>query len=679
MSWSDVVQNVVQKYSVEDDGATTTLTNLASSAIGVASTLASVEYTYNRVMGIIGRGQSLLMSAVSMGAQRSELELTIAGTLRAYEVSGAKMSEINSRFTAGTQEWRDATIDAFNVAQQRASGVLAQINRDADALPGEAEQYLQTFQTMMPAALATTRRSLEEITALSNLSTAVGLVNQEDAPQVGRDMMLLMQGSAGMDNRFWRTIQALVHNPGRDNWANLTQEQRNAMLARDPNAGSRRWTGGNNRAVQAGEFNRWQGEQRFEAIRRALEVYKPLLDRMSHTWSTQMGTLEAGVSRIKRIMAMPVFEAALNFVTKLNEKFGPITERLGRIGAVFTNYIAQGMELVTSKIDWLWKKAADIGQRLWNSEELAVIVNLANYVYSALSPLLSGGDNQLGLIAAVFGTAGAVATQILQDPRLLTVVRQLATTIEYIVDRISPFVGAAGRFQTVLSKFIMSGLMVAVQAFDILVRGVYHTWSIIKGFATVIWTILTPIFEVFGAIFGRVNNVGDVFLTILRGLVFVAQLLVAYIGTVIATFALVSSIIFEVLVGPIVMLGRAVVFVVEQIQSAMRRFIPGSSAAISGLTEGLRETFSSPQFMNDIRAAIAGMSKVPKSGADNERDKQPTPHVGQDFRYSRFDITQRFAEGFDPDRVASAFADELQALSENRLESGFQPAFSTAG
>ena len=676
MGWSDVVQNVVQRYSVEDAGATSTLTDLASSAIGVASTLGAIEYTYSRVMNLIGRGQSMIMSAVQLGTARSELELTIAGTLRAYEVSGARMADINRQFTAGTQEWRDATIDAFNTAQQRASGVLAQISRDADALPGEAEQYLQTFQTMMPAALATTRRSLEEITALSNLSTAVGLVNQEDAPQVGRDMMLLMQGSAGMDNRFWRTIQALVHNPGRDTWANMTDAQRTAAMARDPSM-AHRWQGGNNQSMAAGAFNRLQGEQRFEAIRRALEVYKPLLDRMSHTWSTQMGTFEAGITRMKRIMAMPIFEAALNFVTKINEKLGPITQRLGTIGAVFTNYIAQAMELVTSKIDWVWKKATEIGQRIWNSEELARVVNMAYTVYNSLRPIFSSAEGGMGVISAIFGTAGSVALQVLRDPRLYSVINQLATTIEYIADRVAPFAVAAGRFQMMLGTLVMDGLIVAVQAFDILVRGVVHTWNMIKALGEMIYIILLPIINAFGFIIGRFNGPGGAFLALLRGAVFIVQLFVAYIGTVIGVFVLVVSVLTQIIFGPLAMFGRMVVFVIEQIKSALQRFLPSAANAAAGLTAGLRETFSSPQFMNDIQAALLGLQKVNKNTPDQTRGRQPTPHVGQDFRYSRFDITQRFAEGFDPDRVASAFADELAGLAENRLESGFQPAFSS--
>jgi len=47
-----------------------------------------------------------------------------------------------------------------------------------------------------------------------------------------------------------------------------------------------------------------------------------------------------------------------------------------------------------------------------------------------------------------------------------------------------------------------------------------------------------------------------------------------------------------------------------------------------------------------------------------------------DFRGSRFDIKQDFAEGFDPDRIAVAFTNDLAALGERRLQSGLAPLFS---
>lgn len=46
-----------------------------------------------------------------------------------------------------------------------------------------------------------------------------------------------------------------------------------------------------------------------------------------------------------------------------------------------------------------------------------------------------------------------------------------------------------------------------------------------------------------------------------------------------------------------------------------------------------------------------------------------------DFRGSRFDIKQAFAEGFDPDRVAVAFTNDLAKISERRTMSGYSQPF----
>lgn len=43
------------------------------------------------------------------------------------------------------------------------------------------------------------------------------------------------------------------------------------------------------------------------------------------------------------------------------------------------------------------------------------------------------------------------------------------------------------------------------------------------------------------------------------------------------------------------------------------------------------------------------------------------------FKDAKFTITQQFAEGFDPDRIAVAFADDLSALANRRLQSSFSP------
>ena len=62
--------------------------------------------------------------------------------------------------------------------------------------------------------------------------------------------------------------------------------------------------------------------------------------------------------------------------------------------------------------------------------------------------------------------------------------------------------------------------------------------------------------------------------------------------------------------------------------------------------------------------------------AANKTDKNVEKTSGPpnyDFRGSRFDITQNFAEGFDPDRIAVAFSNDLSSLGELRSQSGYTP------
>jgi hypothetical protein len=85
--------------------------------------------------------------------------------------------------------------------------------------------------------------------------------------------------------------------------------------------------------------------------------------------------------------------------------------------------------------------------------------------------------------------------------------------------------------------------------------------------------------------------------------------------------------------------------------------------------------------MQDLQAAITNLTRPGAlNGTAGKQPPAPRPHANQDFRYSRFDITQRFAEGFDPDRVASAFAEDIASLAENRVQSNvLQQGFASYG
>jgi hypothetical protein len=101
--------------------------------------------------------------------------------------------------------------------------------------------------------------------------------------------------------------------------------------------------------------------------------------------------------------------------------------------------------------------------------------------------------------------------------------------------------------------------------------------------------------------------------------------------------------------------------------SAMRAMFDGLLEGIEGLGAAEVPVYgpTMAQLGADGGGALGLQNDVPgrRGGA----------RVTQDFRYSRFQIQQEFAEGFDPDRIAVAFAQDLQRVGERQLQSGFEP------
>lgn len=77
----------------------------------------------------------------------------------------------------------------------------------------------------------------------------------------------------------------------------------------------------------------------------------------------------------------------------------------------------------------------------------------------------------------------------------------------------------------------------------------------------------------------------------------------------------------------------------------------------------------------NVRKAMDANKKNLEFLADQGKDMAVRAKVNQDFRGSKFDITQNFAEGFDPDRIATVFSGQVAAIGERQLQSGFAPTF----
>lgn len=100
----------------------------------------------------------------------------------------------------------------------------------------------------------------------------------------------------------------------------------------------------------------------------------------------------------------------------------------------------------------------------------------------------------------------------------------------------------------------------------------------------------------------------------------------------------------------------------------------------AGMTTPESEEVAS-RWMREILGprAMAGMED--EGGRRSRHTARKAPKERQttinDFRYSKFDIKQEFAEGFDPDRIAVAFASDLSKLGEMRMQSAYAPLYTS--
>lgn len=96
-----------------------------------------------------------------------------------------------------------------------------------------------------------------------------------------------------------------------------------------------------------------------------------------------------------------------------------------------------------------------------------------------------------------------------------------------------------------------------------------------------------------------------------------------------------------------------------------------TALGMGGTVDVWTRNWERTQRETERRAAERAAKAVGRGEGDREKARGPT----YDFRGSRFDITQNFAEGFDPDRIAVAFASDLGSLAETKAQSGFAPLY----
>lgn len=125
-------------------------------------------------------------------------------------------------------------------------------------------------------------------------------------------------------------------------------------------------------------------------------------------------------------------------------------------------------------------------------------------------------------------------------------------------------------------------------------------------------------------------------------------------------------------------LGNALAGLIETVQVVIRYLHALTSWNTGMMAKGPMGMWS--QISDEVRAENEARVRArQRARAAADRSIEGKAEFHQNFYSPRFDITQKFEEGFDPDRILTAFTRELAALGERGMQSGFAPGFTSTG
>lgn len=295
---------------------------------------------------------ALLYGVTELNARSEETGLTIAGMVRAAGVSNAQ---------GGLATWGES----MEFAQQ----AMRQIREDAAALPGTEEDFLTVFRYGLPGAL-NAGMAAADVSGFTNRFGAVGRAFQIDAPQIGRDLNLLLQGRAGAHVATWNALASHV-------------------------------------GKSAQEFNQMTAPQRLAALQGAVTHFDDLIRAYADTWEAQSSTLQSHVLTVGRIFSRPMFDALKESITSVNELYAR--------NEVAIREVAYGAGTVLANA---WGRATDRAHEMQEAvlQVLGQSRSLGDVVRNAAS--MRGGvlGSAVGLADRASGVVGGLASAAAADP-----------------------------------------------------------------------------------------------------------------------------------------------------------------------------------------------------------------------------------------------------------------------
>ena len=626
------IREVITTFSVKDS-LSGPLKSLEGQSKSLVSSFGSMKTMVMGAVAALGVG-GLVSHIIDVGSQAEQTSIVLGGMLTAFGYSGNMVQ-----------------------GMQMASGVMEQIEMAAARLPGEAQDYINVFQAGF-AQIETTARAtlgeagirgelermagqslptaLDQMTAFSNQMTAIGSTFGRQSEVTGRNLNLILQGRGAASNELLSDLMPYLRLV--DGQANLT----------------------------AVSLSHMTNEQRTRVLVQGMAKLQPMLAAAGNTWDALSGAMATTVKQTIRGATLPLFNEIKDVVGEVGRRLDQWKPRIVSIGASISLGLVAGFQRVRGIVAGLSHSPAfqQLAAMAMRGRDMVLrIIEGEGAARSAGAAVGLAAMGPQGVVLA--GVASTLAANATMQKDLLgstnVALTNLALTAPAAVGALGAFSTASGGFTAGLvvglwngvaiitdglRQFVTPLLNVANDLWTTIGPGMTQLGTEVGGLVASITTMLRPALTLFGGVIQSVwATIGGPVRTAVDG--FVAVL----------TFAVQQLSRFFRFTGG-VMQTAANVFQ-EQVGSTHQRGVVGARTAAA-------------QSATDAAAHAAAQ-------AESRRPTTPAARAGHtthnDFRHSRFDITQKFAEGFDPDRIAVGFVTDLERMSNARLTSGFSPLF----
>lgn len=645
MAVTDVKRKVETVFTIKDRASSAAgmlSRNMKSVGASIGGVL-KVLNPLNVALGSLGLGLATA-GVAKLGSSFEQTQMQMAGFLTALGVT--------SDFTQGLRV-AEASMERIRIA--------------AAALPGDAKDYIEIFRAGLPALQGAVGGTLQEMEAFSNRFAAITNTLGVDSMQAARDMALMLRsgvGGAGSDVRSFMVLMPFMRTI--EGHANLT----------------------------AKAFNEMTQPQRANLLSKAFMTLQPMLDHAANTFDAIWGGFKSNFRTIMRLGTFPLFKGMASVLKSVNAalydasgQMTPLAEKLVHIGTLISKGIGGAFGFAieqAKKLGAIFDKiaASPAGKSFKDMLNRGIGAAQENPSGAAAAgggalAVLMGASGPIGLLVAGlidFGTRTEAVSGVLDELSalgmgLIAPLGTMSTALLQVSGLIGDVLeGALGGFVNMLSNVVTPLMATLGLAFfwvgDVInkMRPAFMLlWTAAGNLFRSIGTFLNPILRILGSILIRTFRVlSGMFVPAIKWVIGWLAKLVEQIAWVIDKLGWLLGIAADEIVRRGNLWGDA--------DGASNK----DKAPTQDYLAKMMELFKMPE-KGSVEEAAGGMASptAPKARGGGGRSVN-------DFRYSRFTIDQKFAEGFDPDRVAVAFAQDLGKIGEQRLQSGFEPLFSLA-